>query len=48
MGILNDVEVHYQIRFHIPGVPTTSVAQDVATPGAVRPWVADFADRSVL
>jgi len=47
-GLVNGVDVHYRVRFHIPGVAATTPAEDVATPGAVRPWVADFTAQNVV
>jgi sugar lactone lactonase YvrE len=42
LGRVNGVTVRYRLYFVIDGAPVRVPAEDVATPGPLRPWVSEF------
>lgn len=47
-GLPNSVRQHYRLEYVIGGQPGPRAAEDDATPGAARPWVADPGAGAVL
>jgi DNA-binding beta-propeller fold protein YncE len=46
--VTNGARYAYRLQFVFGGVPGGLTAEDVATPGTVRPWVADLGRRTLL
>jgi DNA-binding beta-propeller fold protein YncE len=48
VGLLNGLTHYYRLVYVFPDVGERGMAEDVATPGAARPWVADAGTGQVL
>ena len=47
-GLANDVQSDYRLQFVLADGALGRAAEDAATPGATRPWVADYAGRALI